>query len=44
MLMQPFLLGAVISCKIKFAMAGHLKCGCVVGAYWCIKHDIYTGK
>ena len=21
-----------------------LKCGCVVGAYWCAKHDIYTGN
>ena len=25
-------------------MAGQLKCGCVVGAYWCSKHDIYTGN
>lgn len=21
-----------------------LKCGCVPGAYWCSKHDIYTGN
>lgn len=21
-----------------------LKCGCIPGAYWCSKHDIYTGK
>ena len=21
-----------------------LKCGCVVGQYWCSKHDIYTGN
>ena len=24
-------------------MAG-LKCGCVPNAYWCAKHDIYTGN
>lgn len=21
-----------------------LKCGCVPGAYWCSKHDIYSGN
>ena len=21
-----------------------LKCGCVVGAYWCSNHDIYSGN